>query len=408
MAVIKAFAAIRPHPGIACAVAAPPYDVLNSAEAREMVKGNPFSFLRVDKAEVDLDPSVSLYDEQVYAQAKKNLMALIKNDVLLQDDKPCLYIYRLTRENISQTGLVCCTSIDDYVNGVIKKHELTRSDKEQDRIRHIESTNANTGPIFLTYRADKTIQAMIDNRTEAQLYDFTAEDGVRHEVWILEDEDEIRRLENAFLSVPTLYIADGHHRNAAAVKVGLGRRAGNKDPNAAYNFTLSVIFPDHQLRILDYNRVVKDLNGLSKEEFLTETAKRFDVTPLASQEKPSRQHSFTFYLDHVWYLATLKNWKESPDPVENLDVALLQNFLLAPVLGIDDPRVNKRIDFVGGARGLAELTKRVDSGEMAVAFALYPTSIQELMAIADANQLMPPKSTWFEPKLRSGLFIHTL
>lgn len=411
MAVIRQFKAIRPTPEMAEKVAALPYDVVNSEEAAEMVIGNPYSFLHVDKAEIDLPAGTDIYSPEVYEKAKSNLEKMITDGVLVQDEKPMLYVYELTMDGRSQTGLVACTSIDEYMQGIIKKHELTREDKEQDRIRHVDICNANTGPIFLAYRTVDEISEIVDNvKKNAPVYDFTAEDGIIHKAWIIDDEETINRLVKLFKDVPNLYIADGHHRNASAAKVGLKRR--NENPNYTgdeeFNYYLAVIFPSDQLKILDYNRVVKDLNGLSEEEFIKKLSEEFDIVETEGRAKPDKAYDFGMYMDGKWYMLTAKDEIKSKDAVKGLDVSILQDNVLIPILGIGDIRTDKRIDFVGGIRGLGELEKRVDSGEMKVAFAMYPTSIEQLMTIADENKIMPPKSTWFEPKLRSGLFIHSL
>lgn len=411
MAVIRQFKAIRPTPEMAEKVAALPYDVVNSEEAAEMVIGNPYSFLHVDKAEIDLPVGTDIYSPEVYEKAKSNLEKMITDGVLVQDEKPMLYVYELTMDGRSQTGLVACTSIDEYMQGIIKKHELTREDKEQDRIRHVDICNANTGPIFLAYRTVDEISEIVDNvKKNAPVYDFTAEDGIIHRAWIIDDEETINRLVKLFKDVPNLYIADGHHRNASAAKVGLKRR--NENPNYTgdeeFNYYLAVIFPSDQLKILDYNRVVKDLNGLSEEEFIKKLSEKFDIAETEGRAKPDKAYDFGMYMDGKWYMLTAKDEIKSKDAVKGLDVSILQDNVLIPILGIGDIRTDKRIDFVGGIRGLGELEKRVDSGEMKVAFAMYPTSIEQLMTIADENKIMPPKSTWFEPKLRSGLFIHSL
>ncbi|MGE5381488.1 MAG: DUF1015 domain-containing protein [Methylocystaceae bacterium] len=413
MAVVRPFQAIRPQADMADQVAALPYDVMSSEEAREMVKDNPYSFLHVDKAEIDLDPAVNLYDSQVYAQARSNLEKLQADGVLIKDAEPRLYIYRLIMQGRSQTGVVGCTSIDDYLQNAIKKHEHTRADKEQDRIRHVNICNANTGPIFLTYRAQKEINLLVDKWTRTDpLYNFTAEDGVTHMVWAINNEQDINQLRQLFAGVECLYIADGHHRCASAVKVGQMRREQKTvfTGNEEFNYFLSVIFPDQDLYIMDYNRVVQDLNGYDREEFIRQVSDKFIIKPAAGTEsfRPQRKHTFGMYLDGEWYELTAKDGSfAADDPVERLDVSILQNNLLQPILGISDPRTDKRIDFIGGIRGLGELEKRVKSG-MRVAFSMYPTTIEDLMNIADAGEVMPPKSTWFEPKLRSGLFIHEL
>jgi len=414
MATVKAFRAIRPAPELAHKVAALPYDVMDSNEARGMVKGNPYSFLHVDKAEIDLDPSIDLYDKRVYEKARDNLREMIKNGVFQQDEKNCLYIYKQVMKGRVQTGLVGCTSIDDYMNNIIKKHEYTRADKEQDRINHVDYCNANTGPIFLTYRASKEINEIVGNwmADHKPVYDFVSDDGIGHTVWVIDGDDAIQRLEERFRAVDYLYIADGHHRSASAVKVGLKRRESFPDykGDEEFNFFLSVLFPDEQLYIMDYNRVVKDLNGNSAEEFLKKVGEKFDIEEYTGegQFRPTVRHTFGMYMDGKWYKLTTKaGTYNEEDPVDRLDVSIMQNNLLDPVLGIKDPRTDKRIDFVGGIRGLGELERRVNAG-MKVAFSMCPTTIKDLMSIADAGKVMPPKSTWFEPKLRSGLFIHEL
>lgn len=411
MAVIRQFKAVRPIPAMAEKVAALPYDVVNSEEARDMTDGKPYSFLHIDKAEIDLPVGIDIYSPEVYAKAKENLDNLMANGILIQDDKPMLYIYELTMEGRSQTGLVACTSIDEYINGIIKKHELTREDKEQDRIRHVDICNANTGPIFLAYRTVDKISEIINKiKKNLPIYDFTAEDGIKHKAWVIDNEDDINNLVELFKDVPNLYIADGHHRNASAAKVGLKRRIEKPDytGDEEFNYYLSVIFPSDQLKILDYNRVVRDLNGMSDEEFITKLSEKFDIKNVSGRAKPEKQYDFGMYLNKKWYMMTAKSSIITEDAVKGLDVSILQDNVLIPLLGIGDIRTDKRIDFVGGIRGLGELEKRVDSGEMKVAFAMYPTSIEQLMTIADEDKIMPPKSTWFEPKLRSGLFIHSL
>ena len=412
MATVRPFKAIRPTPALAAQVAALPYDVMNSAEAREMVVGNEHSFLHVDKAEIDLPEGTDLYAPEVYAKAKANLDKMIADGVLNMEEKPMLYLYRLTMDGRAQTGLVTCTSIDEYLDNTIKKHELTLAAKEQDRIRHVEACNANTGPIYLAYRARAEIDALVADwcAGHTAVYDFVAEDGIGHAVWVVDCDATIVKLQTAFAAIPALYIADGHHRNASAVKVGLKKREENPGyaADAEFNYYLSVVFPSNQLFIMDYNRLVRDLNGLTADAFLAKTAEKFDIADSATG-KPQTRHSFGLYINGAWKLLTLKQGvANETDPVASLDVSILQDNVLAPLLGIDDPRTNKRIDFVGGMRGLGELKKRVDSGEMALAFAMFPTSMDELLRIADAGAIMPPKSTWFEPKLRSGLFIHEL
>lgn len=411
MAVIRQFKAIRPTTEMAEKVAALPYDVVNSEEAAEMVIGNPYSFLHVDKAEIDLPAGTDIYSPEVYKKAKENLEKMITDGVLIQDQKPMLYVYELTMDGRSQTGLVACTSIDEYMQGIIKKHELTREDKEQDRIRHVDICNANTGPIFLAYRTVDEISKIVDNvKKAAPVYDFVAEDGIGHRAWVIDNDETADRLVELFKNVPSLYIADGHHRNASAAKVGLKRREENPGYTGEeeFNYYLAVIFPSDQLKILDYNRVVKDLNGLTEEEFIDKLSEKFEIVKTEGRAKPEKACDFGMYMGGKWYMMTAKDEIKSNDAVKGLDVSILQDNVLIPVLGIGDIRTDKRIDFVGGIRGLGELEKRVDSGEMKVAFAMYPTSIEQLMTIADENKIMPPKSTWFEPKLRSGLFIHSL
>lgn len=414
MATIKPFMAIRPAAAYARDVAALPYDVMNSEEAREMTADKPHSFLHIDKAEIDLPPDTDPYSSAVYAKARENLERMISGGIFQQDLLPNLYIYRLTMDGRSQTGLAACTSVDEYLDGTIKKHELTRADKEADRIRHVDTLNANTGPIFLAYHENADIKAVIDGWTAsaAPAYDFVSEDGIGHTVWVIDSDTEIGLLVQYFREVANLYIADGHHRNASAVKVALKRREENPayTGNEEFNYYLSVLFPAEELAIFDYNRVVKDLNGNTPEEFLTKISTAFDVEPFAGEGpyRPEAAHKFGLYLAGKWYKLSAKAEILSDDPVLGLDVSLLQKELLEPILGIGDPRTDKRIDFVGGIRGLGELERRVDSGEMALAFSMFPTSMAELMRVADEGRTMPPKSTWFEPKLRSGLFIHDL
>lgn len=413
MSTIRPFKGFRPTPDKAHLVAALPYDVLTSDEARVAVKDNPYSFLHVDKAEIDLDPAVSLYDDAVYEKATENLNKMISECIYIRDEKPVFYLYSLTMNSREQTGLVCCTSIDEYLNGTIKKHEFTIKAKEADRIRHVDTCDANTGPIFLTYRAEAAVSRIISEykTSNTPVYDFTSEDGITHTVWVIDHDETILTLINLFEKVPALYIADGHHRTASAVNVGLKRRAeaGEAKSDAEYNYFLSVLFPDCELKIFDYNRVVKDLNNLSEEDFFQLVQKHFDISEAALSPRPSLPHSFGMYLNGKWYTLNAKEEIiDNNDPIMCLDVSILQKWLLEPILGIGDPRADSRIGFVGGIRGLEELERLVDSGTMKVAFALYPTTVAEVMAIADNNMVMPPKSTWFEPKLRSGLFIHKL
>lgn len=413
MAVIRPFRAVRPVPELAAKVAALPYDVMNSEEAREMVKDNPYSFLHVDKAEIDLSPDIDLYDQRVYEKACSNLQAMIAGGVLREEERPCLYLYRQIMGGRSQTGIVACASIDDYLQNIIKKHELTRADKEQDRTRHVDICDANTGPIFLTYPAREEINSIVAQQAAQEpVYDILSEDGIRHIVWRVDQEEVIQKLVQLFAAVRYLYIADGHHRSASAVRVGQMRRRAldQYSGEEEFNYFLAVIFPDQDLYIMDYNRVVQDLHGLSETEFMAKIAEKFTISPSEGHDpyRPQKKHEFGMYLSGKWYILEAKpgSYDES-DPVARLDVSIIQNNLLGPLLGIADPRTDKRIDFVGGIRGLKELESRVDGG-MAVAFSMYPTTVQDLMDIADAGLIMPPKSTWFEPKLRSGLFIHKL
>jgi uncharacterized protein (DUF1015 family) len=415
MSVIRGFKGYRPTKELCSKVAALPYDVMSSSEAREMVKGNPYSFLHIDRAEIDLPEDVNIYSDEVYAKAAENLDNMIADGTYIQDEKPVMYIYTLTMDGRSQTGLVMCASIDEYLNNKIKKHELTRESKERDRIRHVDACNANTGPIFLTYRENKNISVIIEKQAKNEPeYDFVADDGVRHTVWVIDDTTVVDELKENFLDVDSLYIADGHHRNASAVKVGLKKReeqGENYDRDAEFNYYLAVAFPDNQLHIMDYNRVVKDLNGLSDEEFLNKVEEKFIVQKYEGDGclKPEKRHTFGMYLSGNWYLLTAKDeFVNHNSPVERLDVSIIYNNLLAPILNIGDARTDKRIDFIGGIRGLDELKNLVDSGKMKVAFSMYPTSMDDLMSIADAGEIMPPKSTWFEPKLRSGIFVHKL
>ncbi len=411
MARLEPFRAWRPAPGLAERVASPPYDVLSTEEARRMAEGNPHSFLHVVKPEIDLPAGTDLYSPQVYATGAENLRRLIDEGVLIREERPAFYLYRQRMGDHVQTGVVAGASVDEYEADLIKKHEHTRRAKEDDRTRHVEALNANTGPVFLAYKAREEIDRLVERLTAAEpTYDFTAEDGIRHTLWVVDDPAAVEELRAAFAGVPEMYVADGHHRSAAAVRVREARRAANPHHtgNEPYNFFLSVIFPHDQLRILDYNRVVRDLAGHSKDAFLAEISGKFSVEP-TEKPRPAAPHEFGMYLDGAWYRLTARpgTWP-ADDPVRSLDVAILQENLLAPVLGIGDPRSDERIDFVGGIRGLGELERRVDSGEWAVAFAVHPTSIEQLFAVADAGRVMPPKSTWFEPKLRSGLIVRPL
>lgn len=414
MAVLKAFRAIRPVQELAFRVAALPYDVMNSEEARDEVKGNPYSFLHVDKAEIDLDPSIDIHDLRVYEKAKENLNAMIEKGWVLKDKKESLYIYKQVMNGHEQIGLVGCVSADDYLNNNIKKHENTRKDKEKDRINHVKYCNANTGPIFLMYKAQEEITNIIKNWMTDNLpvYDFISDDRVNHTVWAIENREAIQKLTSLFGDIDSLYIADGHHRAASAVEVANIKRKENPDyrGDEEFNYFLGVLFPHNELKIMDYNRVVKDLNGYTAENFMEKVNEKFVVEEYAGkgQYKPDKKHAFGMYLDRKWYKLTAREKTFDPeDTVGSLDVSVLQDNLLNPILGITDPRTDDRIDFVGGIRGLGELEKRVEEG-MTIAFSLFPTSVEDLMKIAEQGQIMPPKSTWFEPKLRSGLFIHDL
>ena len=411
MAQIRPFKAYRPCKGMEERIAALPYDVYNRAEACEVVKKNPESFLAIDRAETQFGEEVDTYADCVYEKADQMLREKIQEGKFVQDPTPCFYLYELTMDGHSQTGVVGCASIDDYRNDVIKKHENTRADKEEDRIRHVDTCSMQTGPIFLAYRAKEDLKEKIGElKKQAPVYDFVSEDGIGHRVWVIDNDSDVSMIEEAFGKIPAIYIADGHHRCASAVKVGLKRREQYPDYTGEeeFNYFLSVIFPDEELRILDYNRVVKDLNGLDATAFLTRIGEYFTVEKKGQAPyRPTKKGMFGMYLEDEWYSLVAKEKIKSEDAVEGLDVSLLQNYLLDPILGIKDPKTDKRIDFVGGIRGLGELERRVHT-DMKVAFAMYPTSIAELFAVADAGRLMPPKSTWFEPKLRSGLFLHEI
>ncbi|MCI7041479.1 MAG: DUF1015 family protein [Lachnospiraceae bacterium] len=410
---VTPFQGIRPTPSLASHIAALPYDVYSRKEACEEVKKEPLSFLKIDRAETQFSDDISTYDPKVYQKACELLKEEIENGHFIKDETPCYYIYELIMDGRSQTGIVACSDIDDYLSGIIKKHENTREEKEIDRINHVDITNAHTGPIFLAYRSRSEINRIVESCKETLpvLYDFTSKDNITHKAWCISDDATIKELENLFAQIPCTYIADGHHRCASAVKVGLKRRAEHPDytGDEEFNRFLSVLFPDDQLSILPYNRVVKDLNGYSEEDFMKAVeAAGFHISCMKKEPvSPKEKGSFGMFLNGNWYLLKADESLLSSDPVEGLDVSVLQNHLLAPILGIGDPRIDKRIDFVGGIRGLAELEKRV-SEDMKIAFSMYPTSIDELLDVADAGLLMPPKSTWFEPKLRSGLFIHSL
>ncbi|MBQ7491733.1 MAG: DUF1015 domain-containing protein [Clostridia bacterium] len=411
MAVVRPFRAVRPTPELVDKVAALPYDVMNSQEAREYVKGNPYSFMRIDRAEINLPEDTDMYSQLVYETAASRLNDMKKQGVYQKDAKPCYYIYRQIMDGRAQTGIVACAGVDDYQNNVVKKHELTLAKKEDDRCNHVDFCDANTGPIFLTYKADPTVNAVVEKTVaKAPVYDFDNA-GVRQTCWVVDDDADIAAIQGAFAKMNALYIADGHHRCASAVRVARKRRVQNPDYTGQeeFNFFLCVLFPDEQLAIMDYNRVVADLNGNSEAAFLAKVSEKFDVEQLGkAAPHVTEKHTFGMYLGGQWWKLTAKAGTfDANDVVAQLDVSILQQNLLTPILGIGDPRTDKRIDFVGGIRGLGELEKRV-SGGMAVAFAMCPTSIEDLMSIADSGRIMPPKSTWFEPKLLSGIFIHEL
>jgi uncharacterized protein (DUF1015 family) len=406
MALISPFRALRPKPELAKQVASRPYDVLNSTEAREEAMGDPYSFLHVTKSEIDLPETIDSHSAAVYEKAKENLQALIRNNILFQEEKPCYYIYQLIMNGRSQTGLVCVSAVEDYFNDVIKKHEFTRPEKEQDRIDHMRTILAQTGNVFLAYRDVAEVNTLINNWKAAQkpVYDIVADDNIRHSVWVVDDRATIDSITQLFTTkVPCTYIADGHHRAASAAKV-----SKQLPESKEANYFLTTIFPESELAILDYNRLVKDLNGLSEEDFINALQKDFTITKSTEAFKPSRLHEFGMYLNKQWYQLIARQGTYSNDPIGILDVTILSNNLLDKILGIKDQRTDKRIDFVGGIRGLTELEKRVNSGEMKIAFSLYPVSIDQLFAIADSGNVMPPKSTWFEPKLRDGLLTHLI
>ena len=412
MVTVRPFRAIRPRDEIASKVAAYPYDVLNSEEARELAKDNPISFLHINKPEIDLPKGTDLYDDSVYAKGKENFQKMMKEGVLVQDKEPHLYIYRQVMNGHEQYGIVGCASADDYNNDLIKKHELTRKKKEDDRTRHVIELNINAGPVFLTYRDNKRIDELVaevvKNTPEV---DFTADDGIRHTVWVIKDNKINNELTGTFYNeVPLLYVADGHHRSASAARAKAERMKNDPhwNPEKEYNFFLAVFFPATQLKILDYNRVLLTMNGLTKEEFMKKVLEKFEIVR-EGEARPRCAKEFGLYMDKKWITIKAKDGTfPADDPIESLDVAILQNNLLAPILGIGDPRSDEKIDFVGGIRGTEELEKRVDSGECTMAFSMFPTSIEQLMSVVDAGRIMPPKSTWFEPKLRSGLLVHIL
>ena len=412
MHLIRPFTGLRPAPGRAAEVAAPPYDVLSTQEARVRAAGKPWSFLHISKAEIDLPQGTDPFAPQVYAKAAENLQRMLAQKVLERDGRPCYYAYRLIMDGHAQTGIVAAASIADYDSNRIRKHEFTRPDKEDDRVRQIEALNAQTGPVLLAYPDAPDVDALVAQIASSEpVADVTAETGVRHSLWRIGGADSIDRLTRAFDAMPALYIADGHHRSAAASRVAASRKAANPehDGSEAYNFFLAVAFPHHQMRILPYNRVVTDLHGLSRQELLSKIGQSFALHAASAEVAPAKPGEFGLYLSGQWYRLNIHpSLIPANDPVQRLDVSLLADRLLAPLLGISDPRRDKRIDFIGGVRGLAELERRVDNGEMAAAFSLFPTRMEDLMAVADVGEVMPPKSTWFEPKLADGLVSHVL
>ena len=413
MAIIRPFKAYRPVKEHVKDIAALPYDVMSSKEARTMVKYNKYSFLHVDRAEVNLDESVGEYDKVVYDTAKKVLENMIEEGLYIQEKVPAIYIYQQIMDGRGQKGIVCCTSVDDYINNIIKKHERTRLLKEIDRVNHVDICNANTGPIFLTYRNNNEISSIVEEWTKKEpVYDFISEDGNGHRVWIIDDNIVIEKLVKLFKSIKYLYIADGHHRSASAVKVALKRRKqlGKYTGNEEFNYFLSIIYPDTELKVFDYNRTVKDLNGLSEEEFFSKVEESFYLSKSESNKPvtPKKKHEFGMYMNKQWFILRAKDGSfDESNPIDSLDVSILQNNLLNPILGISDPTKSERIEFIGGIRGLKELENRADN-DMKVSFSMYATTIDDIMNVADSGKTMPPKSTWFEPKPRSGIFIHKL
>ena len=410
MARIKAFSGIRPRKGLEARIAALPYDVYSREEAKIQVEKEPMSFLRIDRAETGLDDSVDVYDPKVYQRAHDLLWEMVEKGEFVREEKPCLYLYEQRMAGRCQTGLVACASVDDYLNQVIKKHENTREEKEADRIRHVDVCNAQTGPIFLAYRRQEALQEIFAGvKTGEPLFAFSSEDGVEHRGWMIAEDETVKRIIEIFGGMDSIYIADGHHRAASAVAVGRKRRAEKPGYTGEeeFNYFLSVLFPGEELFIMDYNRVVHDLNGLTEEEFLEAVEEKFLVEKCGEAYLPEKKGKMGMYLGNQWYALTVRKEYESDDPIEGLDVSILQREVLAPVLGITDPKTDSRIGFIGGIRGLSELERRVHT-DCKAAFAMYPTSIEELYRVADQGLLMPPKSTWFEPKLRSGLFIHEL
>ena len=413
MSTVKPFKAIRPAAEYAARVISLPYDVMNRKEAAEMAAGNPYSFLHICRSEIDLPEQENPYDRPVYEKARENMERWIQDGILLQEENPALYIYRQVMDGRVQTGIVGCVAVDEYLDNTIKKHEFTRVEKEQDRINHFDVCDTDTEPVFLTYRGDKRIRTIVDGFAagHAPVYDLVSEDGIRHILWVVDDDAAVASLVALFAEIPALYIADGHHRSASACKVGLKRREENPDYSGEeeFNFFMAAIFPDQDLKIFDYNRVVKDLNGNSPEELIDRIRQAgFAVEDMGAElYRPEAKHVFAMYLEGRWYKLTAESQIIPDHVIDSLDVAILQNHLLHPILGIEDPRTDKRIDFVGGIRGLKELERRVEN-DMKVAFAVYPVDVTDLLKVADNDMVMPPKSTWFEPKLGSGLFLHRL
>ncbi len=412
MSIVRPFRGLRARPDIARQVASPPYDVLNAKEARIMAKGNPYSFLRVNKSELEFDDSVNPYSDEVYNRAKENLQKLEREGILVRDPKPCFYLYRLTMNGRGQTGLVALTSVEEYDAGKIKKHEHTRPEKVEDRARHISMVGAQVGPVFTTFRFDSKIDSVFKRvQSVPAQTDFVSDDGIRHELWVVSDDKTIAEIIAAFARLDSLYIADGHHRSESAAELGRKMRAQNKNHTGKepYNFFLNVIFPDSELAIMPYNRVIKDLNGMTLPQFLEKIKDKFTVAPQSSEVNPQKAHTFGFYCEGKWYLLGAREGTFDPKhPTKSIDASILADNLIGPVLGITNPRTDKRIDFVGGIRGTKELVKLVDSSEFKAAFSLYPTSIEQLLNVADRGEVMPPKSTWFEPKLRDGMVVNIL
>lgn len=413
MAKITPFKGLRPKPELASKVATLPYDVVNVEEARAY-KDNPYHFYHVTRSEIDLPAGVDVHTQQVYDKAKENLDQMVADGVMFQDNEPCYYIYELVMDGRSQTGLICGSSLEDYNNGIVKKHEFTRPEKELDRINHIKTTRAQTGIVFLAYNDNDDVNTIIENwkKDHKPTYDFTAEDGIKHTLWVVDEYPKVASITRIFdEQIPATYIADGHHRAASAAKVAheMAENGLSISGDESFNYFITCVFPESQLKILDYNRVVKDLNGMSSADFINSLKNDFEVSaPMTTAYRPAKPHEFGMYIDGKWYKLTVKPGTYSNDPIGILDVSILQNNVLSKLLNINDPRTDKRVDFVGGIRGLGELEKRVNSGDMAAAFSCYPVSLKQLFDIADSGNVMPPKSTWFEPKLRDGLVVHLI